>query len=377
MLRNPNKDPNLSVVKSTKHFVSITSEDANDSQSPSFNPGDLKISFNNVNMTNVSSAKDNTVTTITPIAFFGDLYYYNVSPNFKNNKFRILSSDGKSLSSTIGGIANVRENSDLTDVNYNEATFPTVTIPEGMYNGPELGAAILVALNSSTIRWWTAGGGTPIVWANTTIDGAGRFTIAYATAAPTGTPALHFYSIYTYAGESIDSSRILGMSSANIQQAGAAAATPTLGGFILPYANRVAGLQTPKVVDVKTVQMMQVHSNVAGRFFTKRGYLPSGAWNPNAAARPLTNTDILFTFSVGVDMGETFQFEPLSPELYEQEIINNWDEFRIYLTDSKGQQIKFINQAEISFTFSVKREYIVPSAEDRIKDIISYASYQN
>jgi len=377
MLRNPNKDPNLSVVKSTKHFVSVTSEDSNDSQSVNFNPGDMRISFNNVNLTNVSSAKDNTVTTITPIAFFGDLYYFNVSPNFKNNKFRILSSDGKSLSSTIGGIANVRESSDVTDVNYNEATFPTVTIAEGMYNAAELGTAILSALNASTIRWWSAGGGTPIVWTGTAMDGNGRLTIAYATNAPTGTPGLHFYSVYTNNGESIDSSRVLGMSSANIQQSGAVAATPVLGGFILPYANRVAGLQTPKVVDTKTVQMMQVHSNCAGRFFTKRGYLPSGAWNTNAASRPLTNTDILFTFSVNVDMGSTFQFEPLSPELYEQEIINNWDEMRIYLTDNKGNQIKFINQAEISFTFSVKREYIVPSAEDRIKDIISYASYQH
>jgi hypothetical protein len=376
MLRNPNKDPTLNVVKSTKHFVSITSEDSNDSQSPAFNPGDMRISFNNVNMTNVSSAKDNTVTTITPIAFFGDLYYFNVSPNFNNNKFRILSSDGKSLSSTINGVANTRENSVVGDVGYDEATWPTVTIAEGMYNNAELSAAILAALNASTIRWWTVGGGTPIVWTNTAIDGNGRLTIAYATNAPTGTPALHFYSIYTNNGDSIDSSRILGMSSATITQAGGVA-TPVIGGFILPYANRAAGVQTPKVVDIKTVQMMQVHSNCAGRFFTKRGYTASGAWQTNPASRPLTNTDILFTFAVNDDMGSTFQFEPLSPDLYEQEIINNWDEMRIYLTNSRGQIIKFINQAEISFTFSIKREYVVPSAEDRIKDLISYNSYQH
>jgi hypothetical protein len=49
---------------------------------------------------------------------------------------------------------------------------------------------------------------------------------------------------------------------------------------------------------------------------------------------------------------------------------------RIYLTDAKGQLIKFINQAEMTFTFSVTREYVVPSAEDRIKNLMNYNAYQ-
>jgi hypothetical protein len=374
MLRNPNQDPNLSVVKSTKHFISVTSADSNDYTTEGFNPGDIKITFNNTSMTNVNSSKDTTITTITPISFYGDLYYYNVSPNFKNNKFRILSSTGTALSSTIGGVANTRENSLIGDAGYSEATWPTVTIAEGMYNAAELGAAILAALNASTIRWWSVGGGTQIVWTNTAVDGNGRLTIAYATNHPTLTPNLHFYSSFSNS-ETIDSSRILGMSSAIITQAGGAAAS-VYGGFILLYANRVAGSQTPKVVDIKTVQQMQVHSNIAGRFFVKKGYNSNGGWNIDAAARPLTNTDILFSFNTGVDMGSTFEFEPSSPEVYTQEIINNWDEMRIYLTDNKGQIIKFINQAEVSFTFSVNRQYIVPSAEDRIKNLMNYNSYQ-
>lgn len=375
MLRNPNQDPNLSVVKSTKHFVTVTSEDSNDFTAASFNPGDIRITFNNSALTSVTSAKDNTKTTIIPIAFFGDLYYFNVSPNFKNNKFRILSSSGKELSSTINGVVNTRENSVIGDVGYDPATWPTVTIPEGMYNAAELGAVILAALNASTIRWWTVGGGTPIVWTNTAIDGNGRLTIAYATAHPSLTPNLHFYSSYTFNGETIDSSRILGMTSATITQAGGAAAN-VYGGFILPYANRAAGVQTPKVVDIKTLQKIYVHSNIAGRHAVKRGYTETGAWNPEASQRPLSMTDILFSFAVNVDMGSTFVFEPVSPDVYSQEIINNWDEMRIYLTDAKGQMIKFINQAEITFTFSVLREYIVPNAEDRIKNLMNYNAYQ-
>lgn len=374
MLRNPNQDPNLSVVKSTKHFISVTSADSNDYTSASFNPGDMKITFNNTSMTNVNSSKDTTITTITPIAFYGDLYYYNVSPNFKNNKFRILSSTGTALSSTIGGVVNTRENSLIGDAGYDEATWPTVTIAEGMYNAAELGAAILAALNGSTIRWWTVGGGTSIVWTNTAVDGNGRLTIAYATNHPTLTPNLHFYSSFSNS-ETIDSSRILGMSSATITQAGGAAAS-VFGGFILLYANRVAGSLTPKVVDIKTVQQIQVHSNMAGRTFVKKGYNANGGWNLDAAQRPLTNTDILFSFSSAVDMGSTFSFEPSSPEIYTQEIQNNWDETRIYLTDNRGQIIKFINQAEISFSFAVIRQYVVPSAEDRIKNLMNYNSYQ-
>lgn len=375
MLRNPASDPNLSVVKSTKHFVTVTSEDSNDFTSASFNPGDIRVTFNNSALTSVTSARDNTKTTITPIAFYGDLYYMNVSPNFKNNKFRILSSSGKELSSTINGVANTRENSVIGDAGYDEATWPTVTIPEGMYNAAELGAAILAALNASTIRWWTVGGGTPIVWTNTAIDGNGRLTLAFATNHPSLTPNLHFYSAYTYNGETIDSSRILGMTAATITQAGGAAAS-VYGGFILPYANRLAGVQTPKVVDIKTLQKIYVHSNIAGRHAIKRGYTATGAWNPEAAQRPLTMTDILFSFAVTVDMGSTFLFEPGSPDVYSQEILNNWDEMRIYLTDQKGQLIKFINQSEISFCFSVTREYIVPDAQQRIQSLIDYTAYQ-
>jgi hypothetical protein len=244
-----------------------------------------------------------------------------------------------------------------------------------MYNAAELGAAILSALNTSTIRWWTAGGGVPIVWTNTAIDGNGRLTIAYATNHPTLTPTLNFYSAYTYNGETIDSSRILGMTFANITQAGGAASY-VYGGFVLPYADRIAGLKTPKVVDVKTIQTIYVHSNIAGRHAVKRGYTETGAWNPEASQRPLSMTDILFSFAVTSDMGATFYFEPVSPEVYSQEILNNWDEMRIYLTDAKGQLIKFINQAEMTFTFSVTREYVVPSAEDRIKNLMNYNAYQ-
>jgi hypothetical protein len=375
MLRNPQQDPNQSVVKSTKHFISVTSADSNDFTSASFNPGDMKITFNNTAMTNINSSKDSTITTITPITFYGDLYYFNVSPNYKNNKFRILSSTGTALSSTIGGVVNTRENSIVGDAGFDVATFPTVTLDEGMYNSAELGAEILRALNASTIRWWSVGGGTPIVWTNTAIDGDGRLTLAYATAHPTITPNLHFYSSYSN-GETIDSSRILGMTSATITQAGGAAAS-VYGGFILLYANRVAGTKTPKVVDIRTVQQIQVHSNIAGRTFVKKGFNANGGFEINAALRPLTNTDILFSFNVGVDMGSTFNFEPSSPEIYTQEIQNNFDELRVYLTDNKGQTIRFINQAEITFTFAINRQYIVPNSEDRIKNLMNYNSYQH
>lgn len=378
MLRAPNQDPNLNVVKSTKHFIMLTSQDSNDYNSVSFNPADIKITFNNPALTNVTSSKDGSTTRVTPIAFYGDLYYYNIDDiAFNNATFRILSSTGNALSSTKNGVANTRENSIIGDAGYDEATFPTVTIATGMYNATELGAAILAALNASTIRWWTAGGGTPIVWTNTAIDGNGRLTLAYATAAPTGTPNLHFYSYYTYNGRTTDSSRVLGMTFANIQQAGAAATSPVIGGFILPYANRVAGVMTPKVVDIKTLQTIQVHSNMAGRTAMKKGYTASGAWNPEASQRSLTMTDILFSFAVTGDMGSTFYFEPTSPEVYTQEVINNWDELRIYLTDSKGQRINFINQAEFGFTFSVTRDYIVPTAEERIRSLMNYNAYQN
>ena len=377
MIRRERQDPAQTIVRPTKHFVSVTSQDANNYDTPSFNPGDIRITFNNPSMTNVSSAKDATYTVMTPISLYGDCYYFNISPNFKNDRIRILSQGGKALSQTIGGVVNTRENSLVGDVGYDPATFPEVVIPEGMYNAAELSVAILAALNASTIGWWTAVGATNIVWTNTAIDGNGRLRLAYATAHPTPLAIdLYFYSQFFSAriNQAIDSSRPLGMTFATIGGAS------VVGAFILPYANRVAGVQTPKVVDLRTVQQVQVHSNVAGRHFTKRGYDTSFggfSFQTNAGLRPLSMTDILFTFNLDVDMGSTFVFEPASYEIFQQQITNNFDEFRIYLTNHKGEVINFVNNAEISFTFAIEREVISQTAEDRIKDLMNYNAFRS
>ena len=378
MLRHERQDGSHTIIRPTKHFISFTSADANNYESVDFNPGDMRVTFNNSSLTNVSSAKDATYTTITPISLYGDNYYYNVSPNFQNNRLRILSSTGNALSQTIGGVANTRENSvniANAPADWVPATFPEVEIPEGIYNAAELGAAILTALNASTIGWYGAGGATNIVWTNTAIDGNGRLRIAYATNAPAGTPDLRFYSIFNSVrvSQNIDSSRVLGMTFAAI------GAVNVNGAFLLPYANRAAGLQTPKVVDLKTIQQVQVRSNVAGRHFAKRGYQTNGSLTQetNPGLRPLSLTDILFTFDMNVDMGSTFVFEPASYEVYQQQITNNFDEFRLYLTDNKGRTIKFVNNAEITFTFSIQREVISQSAEDRIKDLMNYNAFRN
>lgn len=380
MLRHERQDGSQTIIRPTKHFISFTSADANNFQSVDFNPGDMRVTFNNSSLTNISSAKDATYTTITPISLYGDNYYYNISPNFQNDRIRILSSTGNALSQTIGGVANTRENSvNIANApnDWDPKTFPEVQIPEGIYNAAELGAAILTAFNASTIGWYGAGGATNIVWTNTAIDGNGRLRIAYATNHPLGTAVeLRFLSIFNSerVSQNIDSSRVFGMTFASI------GGVNVNGAFLLPYANRAAGLQTPKMVDLKTIQQVQVRSNVAGRHFAKRGYQSNGGGftqETNPGLRPLSLTDILFTFDMNVDMGSTFVFEPASYEVYQQQITNNFDEFRLYLTDNKGRIIKFVNNAEITFTFSIQREVISQSAEDRIKDLMNYNAFRN
>ena len=76
-------------------------------------------------------------------------------------------------------------------------------------------------------------------------------------------------------------------------------------------------------------------------------------------------------------MGSTFVFEPMAYDIYQQQITNNFDEFRLYLTDHKGRIIKFINNAEIAFTFAIQREIVAQSAEDRIKDLMTYNAFRN
>jgi hypothetical protein len=192
---------------------------------------------------------------------------------------------------------------------------------------------------------------------------------AYNTNAPASVaninPILVLNTIFILNGLNYDSSRLLGTTGSII------GGFFVSGSFQLPYANRVAGLLLPSSVDLQTLQTIRVHSNVAKRFFTKTGSINIPAQN-----RPLTLTDILFEIPTNALLGQLISFEPNDNRFY-QEISSNFDELRITITDNQNNFVNFKSNAEINFLFSIEREIIIPSNEERIKALAEYNRFKS
>lgn len=346
------------VIKTTKHFISVSNSDSNDYNAGGngFNPGQMYISMGNSGITNVQSYNDSTATTMTPISLSLDLFYNNVSQLFRNNKFRLstITTDA-SAAIRVGGVS--------------EAAAPiTITLADAIYKtGTDLATALQTALNGKLVAWI---GGSVINDFTVVFNAAtNTFTLGYSVAAPAGiaalSPILVLTTIFTESAVAYDSSRIWGTTS-SIQ-----GGFSIVGSFQLPYTNRVAGLALPNYVDLQTLQVIRLHSNVAKRYFAKRG--PASA---TPAQRILSLTDILFEIPVDTPMGATLVWQP-SDNRFQQDIASNFDELRLTITDNQDVVVQFTNAAEINFTFAIEREIIVPDNEERIKALSDYNRFKS
>lgn len=344
------------IIKATKHFISVSNQDSNDYGTASHNPGQIYISFGNSGITNVQSYNDSTTTMMTPISLTADIFYYNVSQAFRNNKFRLSTiTNDASPAIRVGATA--------------ENVAPiTITIPDGIYkSGAEVAAAVQVVLNAKLVAWI---GGNVINTFTVLFSAATNvLTLAYTTAAPAGiiavAPILVLTTTFSEDGLAYDSSRIWGTTGA--VQVGIF----VTGSFLLPYANKDAGLPLPSGVDIQTLQVLRVHSNVSKRYFAKRGGV--GA---SPAQRPLSLTDILFEIPLDATLNQTMSWQP-PDNRFQQEISSNFDELRLTFTDNKDNVISFVNSAEINFTFAIDRQIIVPSNDERIKALSDYNRFKS
>jgi hypothetical protein len=357
-------------VKMTKHFIGVSDSDGDSFGTVDHNPGTFTVQFLNPNLTNISSPSDATKTTLHPISMSVDVLYDNISVNFRNNRFRVRSSTGNLLSQ--GG---VRENgtNPTAPATYDATTFPTVTIPNGIYKtGAELGAAVLAALNSAAISWF---GGNQIAWTNTTFDAASsRLLFRYATAAPSGTPQLWIDSVYqdVVSGLEYDSSRILGITGAVAGPNGFAVYTD--GALLLPYATTQGagtGVFGQSIVDLQTIDVVQLRCpQIAKRYFRKQGSHAVPGRNP------LSFVPILFELPLDTAVGGTFYWLP-QDDRYSQEISSDYSTMTLSLTDKDGRVIPFNNNAEFNFQFYIEREIHVTSNAERIKAMSEYNRFKS
>ena len=360
----------LPSVKMTKHFIGVSDSDGDSFGTDGHNPGNFTVQFLNPNLTNVTSPTDATKTTLHPISMSVDVLYDNVSVNFTNNRFRVRSTTGNLLSQ--GGIRE-KGTDPSAPATYDSATFPVVTITNGIYRtGAELAAAVLSALNTAAISWF---GGNQIAWTNTTFDAnTGRMLFRYATAAPAGTPQLWIDSVYqdSVTGIVYDSSRVLGITGAVAGPNGFAVYTD--GALNLPYASTQgagAGVFGQSIVDLQTIDVVQLRCpQIAKRYFRKQGnHLVPGR-------NPLSFVPILFELPLDTAIGGTFYWLP-QDDRYSQEISSDYSTMTLTLTDKEGKVIPFNNNAEFNFQFYIEREIHVTSNAERIKAMSEYNRFKS
>ena len=345
------------VIKATKHFITVSNADSNDYGVNGFNPGQMYITFNNSGITNIQSYNDSTTTNMRPINFSADIFYNNVAQSFRNNRFRLSTiTDDASPALRVGAVS--------------EATAPiTITVPDYIYKtGAELATALQTALNAKLVAWI----GGNVINNFTVVFGAATntFTLGYTVAAPAAIIAVNPILVLTTSFVdtdtlAYDSSRIWGTTGSMM------GGVYVSGTFQLPYASRVAGLPLPSFVDLNTVQVFRVHSNISKRFFAKIG--GAGA---SASQRPLSLTDILFEIPYDGVLGATLTHE-FADDRYYQEVASNLDELRLTITDNKNNVVTFTNNAEINFTFSIDRQIIVPDNEERLKALGDYNRFRS
>jgi hypothetical protein len=362
-------------VKMTKHFIGVSDSDGDSFGTESHNPANFSVQFLNPGITNVSSASDATKTVLHPISMSMDVYYNNVSENFRNNRFRLRSSAGNLLTQTLNGVAVVENgtNPGNAPANYDPKTFPVVRIADGIYKtGADLATAIVAAFVAANISWT---GGNVITWANTVYDSTTQsIRFRYATAAPAGTPTLFIESVFEdpNTGVEYDSSRVLGINGAVVGPPNFTVYTD--GAFILPYATTQgagAGVLTPSFIDLQTIDTIQVRCpEVAKRYFRKQGN------NPVAGRNPLAFVPILFEVNIDASVGGTFYWSP-PDERYSQEISSDFSTMTFTITDKRGNVVPINNNGEVNFQFYITREIPIASNEQRIKAMSEYNRFKS
>lgn len=345
------------IVKVSKHFFKVSNSDSNDYSNSTHNPGLSQITFNNPGITNVQSSMDTTTTRLNPISFTIDLYYNNVSEAFKNNRFHVVTnvSDENGLGALSQG--GVREGTG--------GFIPTVVLNDGIYKtGEDMGQELLRALNAAAISWH---GGAQLVWTGTGYNANSssmKFRVATVAPGPPATnPQKAVFDLVIFCnldlnGLNYDASRVLGLN--------------TTRALFLPYdaSQNVNGVLSPAYVDLQTIQVLQLRSNIAKRFFQKQG--PG-----SSTQKPLSLTNILFEIPTEPGaLGSTLTWFPADSR-YEQEINSNFDEFNVQLTDKNGNTIPFLYSAEWNFNFSVSRDVITMSNEDRVKAMMDYNQFKS
>ena len=309
-------------TKSAKHIICVSNSDGTAGTNSA---NDFAIQFNNSAFTNIQSGtKDATKVFFTPQLFSCDWFFNNINSSAKNNKI-VVSGTG------------------ITNGN--------VVIPDGIYDAVSLALQLTTQMNDATtgVKY----NGAVMAWSVVFVPANSKMLIYYGTAGATNVSVR--FSDFAGGAFTYDITKVMGMyvfANSNYTK------TISASGI----ANAIA---SDTCVDLNPYQVVRLHSNVAKRTFAKRG-------------TGLTTTDILFEIpTYNQAIGSTLTFAPLSPDLYRQEIVSNFDYMTFQLRDKYGGLIPLPSSVEANITFVIEREITEPTNADRVYSIGGYNQFSN
>lgn len=312
-------------TKKTKQFYSI-----NNAVASNFNNiNRMEYNFNNSTLTNIQTSSGQKCI-FTPINLTLDWNYKNISESFKNNRLYF----------------------DFNTASYTDKVF---VIADNSYTPLSLCEYLndpAAGLNKSN-----ANGGVrsdadaSLVWLAEYNPLLNKILIRYtANVAVTVSIDTYFqvnsvqYNATRWMGTTISSPKTV---SQVAQQAAANGA----------FADPAIDLYPPRTVDFKTTDIIRIHSNIAKRFFE----IKSGK---------LSSNDVLFEIVAPESaIGSTLIWENNTPEIYSQEVHNNYDNLVIELKDRNGILIDFYDHCNFNLTFSIEREIEIPDPKERLKNL--------
>lgn len=309
-------------TKKTKQFYSINNAVASNFS----NINRMEYNFNNSTLTNIQTSTGQKCVFI-PINLTLDWNYKNISEAFKNNRLAF----------------------DFSTAGYTDKVF---IIADNSYTPLSLCEYLNQKLNETL-----ANGGVrsdadaSLAWLAEYNPLLNKILIRY-TANVAVTVALDTY--FDVGSVKYNATRWMGTtisSPKTVQQVGQQVAAN--GVFTAPAVD----LYPPRTSDFKTVDTIRIHSNIAKRFFE----IKSGK---------LSSNDVLFEVVAPESaVGSTLIWENNTPEIYSQEVHNNYDNLVIELKDRNGTLIDFYDHCNFNLTFSIEREIEIPDPKERLKNL--------
>ena len=321
----------VNLNKQTKQFFTICNTDASNYSAidASFSINRMDFNFNNTNLTNIQTSHGQKCV-FTPINLTLDWDYINIAQTLKNNKLYVRTGNAGAY------------------------VYTTIKIPDDSYNALSFCIAVQTEFNHGTrgVPGANAVAGS-MAWVCQYDAITNRIALMFSAQAQA--VRIMTFPLITENGTDVqyDMTRVLGKQrwDPNIDQSVNAAVT---NGIL------TAPVYGPNSIDLRSVDLLEIHSNVSKRSFEIRD-------------KKLSQSDTLFSILVpNLSNGSVLLWQNDNSHIYSQEIYSNFDNLTIEIKDKNNISVPFKGYCKFYLTFLIERDIELPNPQERIKNLQNF-----